>query len=179
MCTKALYKYLYVTHFVNLTKRSFYNFLTTTLFETFLKFNGKFYELCYCVAMDFPLEPTLVNVLRATLKTFGLKTALLISSYFLQTIRWWYIFTLSNKEWCGKPQKYLTKHHKKIKFRLCINSEKFHWEIETLKSSWINVLESFWINYLSKNTFNWRISKRELHFVLPYLAKILLYFRTR
>ena len=70
-----------------------------------------------------------------------------------------------------------------INFRLCSNYENFHWEIEILKSmfkhnitktSWVIVLKSFWMNYLSKKTLiSW------LTFVLLYLGKLSLHFRSR
>ena len=76
-----------------------------------------------------------------------------------------------------------------ISFRLCSNYEKFHREIETLKSMLKhnnypqNFVNQCIKNFLNKlfiiKDLNFIVPKRELTFVLPYLGKILLDLRTR
>ena len=60
ICVQNLYKN--TAHIKNLTKSSFYNLLKIAMFESFFKFNGKFYGKCDGVAMATTLELTLANV---------------------------------------------------------------------------------------------------------------------
>ena len=60
LCVQNLYRNQ--THVNNLTKSSFYKLFKITMFESFLIFNGKFYEKCDGLAMGSPLGPTLADV---------------------------------------------------------------------------------------------------------------------
>ena len=60
LCVQNLYRNQ--THVGNLTQSSFYSLLKITMFESFFKFDRKFYEQCDGVAVGSPLGLTIANV---------------------------------------------------------------------------------------------------------------------
>ena len=60
VCVLNLYRNQ--THARKLTKSSFYKLLKTTMFESFFAFDGKFFEQCDGVGVDFTLGPILADV---------------------------------------------------------------------------------------------------------------------
>ena len=104
------------------------------MFESFFIFDGKFYEQCDGVTMDFPLGPTLANVFMCYFENIWLENS---PAHFKPIVYKRFVYDKSLLFLSFIPEMYkrgLTETLFHRSFRLCSSYENFHREIETLKS---------------------------------------------